>query len=116
PRRSSRTHTDAGDVGAGLGDVARDVAARPEGQPCPERRDALAHEEVEVIERARTDAHEGVVRTDLRIRHVPDRELFRPPEFRECERFHALRPSPVFVAFTSTAMLPYGCLLSSMSW
>src|SRR5204862_4412803 len=94
------------DVGADFSDVTRDVAARPEGQRRLECGNALAHEEIEVIERARAHAHERVVGTDLRIRYVLKLKLFGPPELVKGERLHALRPWPLLAAFTSTAMFP----------
>jgi hypothetical protein len=115
--REIRVHADTvadlhgPDVGADFGDVTRDVAARPEGQRRLEGGNALAHEEIEVIERAHAHTHECVVGADLRVRHVPERERLGAAELVERERFHrrasALRPpSPVLVAFTSTAMFP----------
>ena len=109
PTATSRTRR------AHLGDVARDVAAGPERQGQVEAGQALADEEIEVVQRRRADAHQDVARADRRVRDVLVPELVEPAVLLEGERLQAA-PSPGFGAFTSTAMLPYGCLLSSISW
>src|SRR5205085_4835879 len=81
-----------GHGGANLDHVARDVTAGPEGQGRLERRDALAHEEIEVIQRARLHADEHLVRRDLRIGDVVVPELVGTAELVEREGLHLSKP------------------------
>src|SRR5205085_12619055 len=50
--------------------ISRDIAAGPERQRRLQGRDALAHEEIEVIQRAGLHAYEHLVRLGLRIGDV----------------------------------------------
>src|SRR3989304_9445081 len=58
------------DVGADLHHVAGDVGAGPEGERRLERWQAVADPEVQVVQRARADAHEDVARADDRVGDV----------------------------------------------
>src|SRR5438132_3396016 len=112
----TRSHPETGHVGTDLGDVAGDVAAGPEGERGLERRDPLAHEDVQVVQRAGADADEHLSGSRLRVGDVLKPELLGTAELVEGERLHFDAPCPGFRAFTRTAMFPYGCLFSSISW
>src|SRR5439155_1688032 len=120
--REVRVHAHAvadpetGHVGTDLGDVAGDVAAGPEGERGLERRNPLAHEDVQVVQRAGADADDHLSGSRLRVGDVLKPELLGTAELVEGERLHFDAPCPGFRAFTRTAMFPYGCLFSSISW
>ena len=88
-----------------MGHVARDVAAGPEGQGQGEAGQALADEEVEVVQRCRAHADQDVARADRRVRDVLVPECVEPAVLGEGQRLQEA-PSPAFGAFTSTAMFP----------
>src|SRR5439155_792546 len=79
---------ETGHVGTDLGDVAGDVAAGPEGERGLERRDPLAHEDVQVVQRAGADADEHLSGSRLRVGDVLKPELLGTAELVEGERLH----------------------------
>jgi hypothetical protein len=103
--RDALPHRDVPHRRAHLGHVARDVAAGPEWEGQGEAGEALADEEIEVVQRRRAHAHQDVARPDGRIRDVLVSELVEPAVLLKRERLQEA-PSPAFGAFTSTAMLP----------
>ncbi len=80
---------DAGHLRADLGDLARDVAARPERQRRLERGDALADEEVEMVQGAGAHPHQHLAGLDLGVGDVLQLELVGTAELVERERLHA---------------------------
>src|SRR5207247_9934806 len=87
-----------------------------EGEGSIRRADPLAHEDVQVVQRAGADADDRLPGSRLRVRDVLKPELLGTAELVEGERLHFAAPCPGFRAFTRTAMFPYGCLFSSISW
>jgi hypothetical protein len=102
-QQNSRAHFHIRDFFADLRDFARDVA--PGNKRQRNSRNPSPHPEIEMIQGARSNAHENFVRTDLRLRDLGIPQHFQPAMLGENDRLHQHPPVKLRRAETTTRAL-----------